>query len=133
MALNKHEISGKYDAGTVQSYVKSKVAELDQVRRYIENKSDQGAFKGSSNELSELFNALTVNIKIGVAEINQMVMTLLQSILTKDFFGLFNPMMKSAKFIAVVELLNGLFLQSMPKLIDESAMQGLQSNNIGGF
>ena len=97
-ALNRHDISGSFEADSVQVYVKGKVAELDQARRFIENSSDaSGAFKGSSYELSELLDTLLINLKIGIAEINQMVLTLLHNMLTNDFYGLFNPLMKKAK------------------------------------
>ena len=59
-------------------------------------------------------------MKVKVFEINQLVLTLVHTILGQNFFGMFNSLMQTQKLESFAELTNGLFLQAIPALLDES-------------
>ena len=58
-------------------------------------------------------------LKLRVFEVNQMVLTLLHTLPTHNFFEVFNALMLTQKLDAFAEMTNGLFLQAVPALIDD--------------
>lgn len=73
--LSQHDISGAFDDESIQKYIEGKIAELSQVKSFIENDAST-VLKASPSELSELCDILITLLSIGVFEINQMVLTL---------------------------------------------------------
>ena len=63
---------------------------------FIENEACT-VFKGSPNELSEFCDILVSLLKLGIFEVNQMVLNLVQILLKKSFFGIFNALMLEQK------------------------------------
>ena len=53
--------------------------------------------RGSSNEMSEFCNIIVNLLNLGIFEINQMVLTIMSTMLKKNFFGVFNQLMLSQK------------------------------------
>ena len=70
--------------------MQGKLIELVQAKNFIEIESVSTVLKGSSNELSEFCNILVNLLNLGIFEINQMVLTIMQTILEKSFYGVFN-------------------------------------------
>ena len=88
------------------------------MKSFIENETC-AVFKGSANELSEFCDILISLLKLGIFEINQMVLNLVSTLLKKSFFGVFNALMLAQKLNYFTDSVNGLLLQALPAMIEE--------------
>ena len=107
-----------FDDDSIRVYIRGKMHDLALVKRFLQAEQPGGAFRSTQLELSELCNILLQLPKLGVAEINELVLQIVQLILVKDFFGLFNPAMSAQMVERFLGLSTGLLLQVQPEFME---------------
>jgi len=78
--LSRHDISGSFDQDQIRKFAQGKLAQLVQAKSFIDAPGC-AVLKGSAPELGEFCDVLLSLLKLRVFEINQMVMTIVQSLL----------------------------------------------------
>ena len=66
--------NNNFDHDSIREYIRGKVHDLTLMKRFLEMEQPGGAFRSTPSELSELCNILLQLPKLGVVEINELVL-----------------------------------------------------------
>ena len=66
--------NNNFDHDSIRGYIRGKMHDLALVKRFLEREQPSGAFRSTSLELSELCNIILQLPKLGVFEINDLVL-----------------------------------------------------------